>query len=31
LLREELAAEVETITPAPGLPDMVFTANAGLA
>jgi len=30
-LREELAAEVETIAPAPGLPDMVFTANAGLA
>src|SRR5512145_2728489 len=24
-------AEVERIVPAPGLPDMVFTANAGLA
>ncbi len=31
LLREELAAEIETVAPAPGLPDMVFTANAGLA
>lgn len=26
-----LGAKVETITPAPTLPDMVFTANAGLA
>ncbi|MDP2606836.1 MAG: arginine deiminase-related protein [Deltaproteobacteria bacterium] len=31
LLREELAAEVETIAPVQRLPDMVFTANAGLA
>jgi len=31
LLRLDFAADIETVTPAPGLPDMVFTANAGLA
>ncbi len=31
LLRVHLAADIETIAPVPGLPDMVFTANAGLA
>jgi arginine dihydrolase len=31
LLEEELSAEIFLVTPKPGLPDMVFTANAGLA
>lgn len=30
LLREKAAVEVELVKPQPGLPDMVFTANAGL-
>ncbi|HXG50017.1 MAG TPA: arginine deiminase-related protein [candidate division Zixibacteria bacterium] len=30
VLEERLGVEVELIDPAPGLPDMVFTANAGL-
>jgi N-dimethylarginine dimethylaminohydrolase len=30
LLTDELGAEVSLIEPQPGLPDMVFTANAGL-
>ena len=30
LLRERLDAEVAVVEPRPGLPDMVFTANAGL-
>ncbi len=30
LLREEIGADVHLITPQAGLPDMVFTANAGL-
>lgn len=30
LLADELGAEVELVEPRPGLPDMVFTANAGL-
>src|SRR5689334_25932 len=30
LLTETLGAEVAQVTPQPGLPDMVFTANAGL-
>jgi N-dimethylarginine dimethylaminohydrolase len=30
VLAEKLAAEIEVIDPQPGLPDMVFTANAGL-
>ncbi len=30
LLREEVGADVHLIAPQPGLPDMVFTANAGL-
>ena len=28
---EELGARVELVAPAPGLPDLVFTANAGVA
>ena len=31
LLRLELSAEIELIEPQPELPDMVFTANAGIA
>src|SRR5947208_4449276 len=34
LLHEKLrglGAQIELVTPQPGLPDMVFTANAGLA
>lgn len=30
LLREEVGADVHLVAPQPGLPDMVFTANAGL-
>jgi len=30
LLRLELGAEIELVEPQPGLPDMVFTANAGV-
>lgn len=30
LLRDELQFEIEVVEPRPGLPDMVFTANAGL-
>ena len=30
ILREEVGADVALIPPQPGLPDMVFTANAGL-
>ena len=30
ILTERVGADVELITPQPGLPDMVFTANAGL-
>ena len=30
ILKNEVGAEVSLITPQPGLPDMVFTANAGL-
>ncbi len=30
ILREEVGADVHLIAPQPGLPDMVFTANAGL-
>lgn len=30
ILREEVGADVHLIEPKPGLPDMVFTANAGL-
>lgn len=30
ILSEEIGADVLTITPQPGLPDMVFTANAGI-
>jgi N-dimethylarginine dimethylaminohydrolase len=30
ILREEVGADVHLIEPQPGLPDMVFTANAGL-
>ncbi len=30
ILREEVGADVHLIPPQPGLPDMVFTANAGL-
>ena len=30
ILREEVGADVHLVTPQPGLPDMVFTANAGL-
>src|SRR5215510_14924526 len=31
LLNQQLSAEICLIAPTPGLPDMVFTANAGLA
>ncbi|HWP59322.1 MAG TPA: arginine deiminase-related protein [Candidatus Acidoferrales bacterium] len=31
LLRNEAGVEVDLLQPAPGLPDMVFTANGGLA
>ena len=30
ILREEVGADVQLVPPQPGLPDMVFTANAGL-
>ena len=30
ILREEIGADVSLVAPQPGLPDMVFTANAGL-
>ena len=30
ILREEVGADVALVPPQPGLPDMVFTANAGL-
>lgn len=30
ILREQLTAEIDIIEPLPGLPDMVFTANAGV-
>jgi len=30
ILREQIGADVVLLTPQPGLPDMVFTANAGL-
>lgn len=30
ILRDDLGAEVKLVDPQPGLPDMVFTANAGL-
>lgn len=30
ILEDELGAEVQTIEPVPGLPDMVFTANAAI-
>jgi len=30
LLRDELEIEIDLVEPRPGLPDMVFTANAGL-
>ncbi len=30
ILREEVGADVALVAPQPGLPDMVFTANAGL-
>ena len=30
ILREEVGADVSLVPPQPGLPDMVFTANAGL-
>jgi len=30
ILREEVGADVSLVAPQPGLPDMVFTANAGL-
>ena len=30
VLREEVGADVALVPPQPGLPDMVFTANAGL-
>ncbi len=31
ILREKVGADVSLVPPQPGLPDMVFTANAGLA
>lgn len=30
ILREEVGADVQLVSPQPGLPDMVFTANAGI-
>lgn len=30
ILRDDLGAQIELVDPQPGLPDMVFTANAGL-